>query len=148
MVPQLTPSAAYGPPLKKILWRPCLANTLLKDESARDNHVFPCNFAKCSPIVTISPSVTIITILPHFCVTKCNEFAPRVPHSGTKCELDRSLLYFYWASTGPSRNSNSTRQFSQSGSGYRGIVSIPSCTTLTSVFTIKARVKTQRPTPV
>jgi len=29
-----------------------LANTLLKDEeSARDNHVFACNFAKCSPIL-------------------------------------------------------------------------------------------------
>ena len=28
-----------------------LANTLLKDkESARDNHVFACNFAKYSPI--------------------------------------------------------------------------------------------------
>jgi len=29
-----------------------LANTLLKDEeSARDNHVFACNFAKYSPIL-------------------------------------------------------------------------------------------------
>ena len=29
----------------------CLANTLLKDEeSARDDHVFACNFAKYSPI--------------------------------------------------------------------------------------------------
>jgi len=29
----------------------CLANTLLKDdESARDNHVLACNFAKYSPI--------------------------------------------------------------------------------------------------
>jgi len=34
-----------------------------------------------------------------------------------------------------------------SESGYRGITSIPSCTTLTSVFTMKARVKTQRQTP-
>ena len=29
-----------------------LANTLLKDgESARNNHVLACNFAKCSPIL-------------------------------------------------------------------------------------------------
>ena len=31
-----------------------LANSLLKDEeSARDNHVFACNFAKCSPILIL-----------------------------------------------------------------------------------------------
>jgi len=32
-----------------------LANTLLKDEeSARDNHVFVCNFAKYSPILKLN----------------------------------------------------------------------------------------------
>ena len=41
-------------------------------------------------------------------VEVCNEIAPQIPHSGTKCELDRPLLYFYWASTGPSQNSHST----------------------------------------
>jgi len=30
-----------------------LANTLLKDESARDNHFFACNFAKYSPILKL-----------------------------------------------------------------------------------------------
>jgi len=31
-----------------------LASTLLKDEeSARDNHVLACNFAKYSPILTV-----------------------------------------------------------------------------------------------
>jgi len=36
-----------------------LANTLLKDEeSARDNHVFACNFAKYSPILIFFHSQT------------------------------------------------------------------------------------------
>jgi len=36
-----------------------LANTLLKDEeSARDNHVLVCNFAKCSPILIFFHSQT------------------------------------------------------------------------------------------
>ena len=35
----------------------CLANTLLKDEeSAQDNHVFACNFAKCSPLSLCLPA--------------------------------------------------------------------------------------------
>jgi len=37
----------------------CLANTLLKDaESARDNHVFACNFAKYSRILIFFHSQT------------------------------------------------------------------------------------------
>jgi len=40
-----------------------LANTLLEDEeSARDNHVFACNFAKYSPILKIC-SLRHITLL-------------------------------------------------------------------------------------
>ena len=36
-----------------------LANTLLKDEaSARENHVFACNFAKYSPILIFLHSQT------------------------------------------------------------------------------------------
>ena len=41
-----------------------LANTLLKDdESARDSHVFDCNFAKYSPILMFSLSDSAINLL-------------------------------------------------------------------------------------
>jgi len=40
-----------------------LANTLLKDEeSARDNHVYACNFAKYSPILFFSLTYSAINL--------------------------------------------------------------------------------------